>query len=46
MTKNTGTAGAVVKCAAFWGHDGKVLADFYAAALGGRSPRPSATPQR
>ncbi len=34
MTKNTGTAGAVVKCAAFWGHDGKVLADFYAAALG------------
>ncbi|MEU7135117.1 VOC family protein [Streptomyces sp. NPDC046261] len=25
---------AQVKCAAFWGHDGKALADFYAAALG------------
>ncbi|MFF5128987.1 VOC family protein [Streptomyces syringium] len=35
MTKNTGkgTVGGV-KCAAFWGHDGKALADFYAAALG------------
>ncbi len=27
---------ARVKCAAFWGHDGKALTDFYAAALGWR----------
>ncbi|WP_329111945.1 VOC family protein [Streptomyces sp. NBC_01353] len=25
---------AKAKCTAFWGHDGKALADFYAAALG------------
>ncbi|SDP80526.1 hypothetical protein SAMN04487981_1437 [Streptomyces sp. cf386] len=35
MTKNTGKAGAgMVKCAAFWGQDGRTLAAFYAAALG------------
>ncbi|SHN31652.1 MULTISPECIES: hypothetical protein [Streptomyces] len=27
-------AGAKVKNAAFWGHDGKTLASFYATALG------------
>ncbi|GHG61178.1 VOC family protein [Streptomyces griseocarneus] len=36
MSNTSGTAanGARVKCAAFWGHDGKALAEFYAAALG------------
>ncbi|MFD7170017.1 VOC family protein [Streptomyces violascens] len=35
MTEHTGKAAAgAVKCAAFWGHDGRALADFYAAALG------------
>lgn len=35
MTQNdSNTATGAVKCAAFWGHDGKSLADFYAAALG------------
>ena len=35
MTKGTGTAaGGTVKCAAFWCHDGRALAAFYAAPLG------------
>ncbi|MFF5447594.1 VOC family protein [Streptomyces sp. NPDC012888] len=34
MTENNAAATGSVKCAAFWGHDGKALADFYAAALG------------
>lgn len=35
MPKNTGKAAAgMVKCAAFWGHDGQALATFYATALG------------
>ncbi|WP_030067948.1 VOC family protein [Streptomyces natalensis] len=32
--KTTGDATARLSGAAFWGHDGKALADFYAAALG------------
>ncbi|MEU9112889.1 VOC family protein [Streptomyces sp. NPDC048483] len=38
MSSGNGMAGgsAQVKCAAFWGHDGKELAAFYAAALGWR----------
>ncbi|MFC9294613.1 VOC family protein [Streptomyces sp. NPDC057011] len=35
MTRPETPQGAAhVKCAAFWGHDGRALADFYAAALG------------
>ncbi|MFI6005714.1 hypothetical protein ACIA98_35870 [Streptomyces sp. NPDC051366] len=35
VAKYTGKAAAgVVKCVAFWGHDGKALAAFCAAALG------------
>ncbi|MEU2390378.1 VOC family protein [Streptomyces sp. NPDC007369] len=34
MTSKNTPQGARVKCAAFWAHDGKALADFYAAALG------------
>lgn len=33
-TENPAATAGAVKCAAFWGHDGKELADFYAAALG------------
>lgn len=34
VAKSNAAATGTVKCAAFWGHDGKALADFYAAALG------------
>ncbi len=39
MTESNAAVTGAVKCAAFWGHDGKALADFYAAALGWKVTR-------